>query len=686
MNKPLRRLPKHRISDPRLILPSEEAHTFREIEDNVRSLLREAELMPKGKHRDQIMGAVENVMLSGDIEELYEVTKWRRTPVDLDEFLFGNIYLGLRPSELYPGVLHDLHQLDTGKYVEAVLKGAIGGGKTTEANLGILRQLYFISCLRNPQATFGVQRNSSIVFTIQSVRLSTAKKAVFGEMGAYIGNSPYFNEVYPYDKRIASEMIFREQRVTILPVSSSDTGAISMNVIGGLLDEMNFMEKIKNSKKDNIDAQGEYDQAKTLYLNLSKRRRSRFMTKGNLPGILFLVSSSRYPDDFTEIKAMEAEMMGGNDPSIYVASRSLWEAKGRDKFAKEEFTVLIGNESRRSEILPDGAQVPPGMEVINVPVDLKIEFEKDIDGSIRDLAGRTTLSTKPFIRNRESIHECLRKSDEFGYRNIFELETYDLSIAVPKPVEDYIRTDVNQMRVAHVDLSTTGDAAGLAVGHVAGMRTMQRVNPYTGAILTETLPVIAIDFAMRIIPPQNGEIDFSKIRQILFDLNEQYGLPIKILTADGFNSVDFKQIMGKKGYITDYVSMDRTTEPYVSFKNAMLDNRVLLPRHNMLVQELVGLEITRNKSKEKVDHPPRGSKDVADAVCGVVSTLLTRRSAWTGRPKFMGQGGYIMHGNRTVHANVFLPTSEEVQRFEDMPDRKRITNRKIVERKSSKRS
>lgn len=684
MRKPLRRLPKFIHREPKLIMPSEESHTFREIEDNVRSLLREAELMPHGRHRDQIMTAIEEVMQDGDIEKLYEVTKWRRTPVDLDEFLFGGVYLGLRPSELYPGVLYDLHQYESGKYVEAVLKGAIGGGKTTEANLGILRQLYFISCLRNPQATFGVQRNSSIVFTIQSVRLSTAKKAVFNEMGAYIGNSPYFTEIYPYDKRIASEMIFREQRVTILPVSSSDTGAISMNVIGGLLDEMNFMEKIKKSKKDNADVQGDYDQAKALYLNLSKRRRSRFMTRGQLPGILFLVSSSRYPDDFTEIKAMEAEMCGGTDPTIYVASRSLWEAKGRDRFAAEEFTVLIGNESRRSEILQPGAQVPPGMETIQVPADLRIEFDKDIDGSIRDLAGRTTLSTQPFIRNRESIHECLSRSDEFGYRNIFELESYDLSIAVPKPIEDNIRTDVDQMRVVHVDLATTGDAAGIACGHVAGMRTMTKLNPFTGDMVSEVLPVIAIDFAMRIVPPQNGEIDFSKIRQIIFMLKEQYGLPIKILTADGFNSVDFKQIMGKKGYVTDYVSMDRTTEPYKSFKNALADNRVLLPRSNILVQELVGLELTRDKSKEKVDHPPRGSKDVSDAVCGVVSTLLTRRSAWTSRPKFMGQGGFMMHGNRTVHANVLLPTSEEIAKFSDLPERKKVTRRN-VDRKPSAR-
>ena len=154
--------------------------------------------------------------------------------------------------------------------------------------------------------------------------------------------------------------------------------------------------------------------------------------------------------------------------------------------------------------------------------------------------------------------------------------------------------------------------------------------------------------------------------------------------ANGFvshNSVDFKQIMGKKGYVTDYLSLDRTTGPYVSFKNAMQDNRVLLPRSNILVKELVELEYTRNGAKEKVDHPARGSKDVSDAVCGVVSTLLTRRSAWVGRPRFMGTGGFMMHGNRTVQPNVYLPTAEDIEKLEASP-RKKTLPRRSVDRKS----
>jgi hypothetical protein len=664
--------------------PSAESYKHAELMEAITRLQNDLDEIDDPRISEQFRAAISEVRKDGDFEKLLELTRYRRTPVDMDEFLYGNMYLGLNPSELFPGVTEALYELESGNYVEAVLKGAIGGGKTSVANIGILRQLYLISCLRNPQATFGVQRNSSLVFTIQSVRLSTAKKAVFQEMGAYIANSPYFNKIYPYDKRITSEMIFREQHVTIMPVSSSDTGAISLNVIGGLLDEMNFMQKVTKSKQDGADMSGEYDQAKNLYLNLSKRRRSRFMSRGKLPGILFLVSSSRYPDDFTELKAQEAEMCGGPDSQIYVWSKSLWESKGRERYSSDIFRVLVGNEKFKSRIMKPDEVAPDDMETIEVPEDFRSEFVKDIDGSIRDLAGRTTLATRPFLRNREAIFNCMNLAEQYGYRTVHNLEEVDLSISIPQVVENNVRTDVKQMRVCHVDLAVTRDSAGLAIGHVAGTKTMQKTNFETGEIITETLPVIAFDVVLRIVPPQAGEIDFSLIRQIIFDLKENYGLPIKVVTTDGFNSVDFRQILAKKGYATDYLSVDRTTQPYITVRDAINDGRIFLPRHQWLLKELVELEYVRAGSKEKIDHRERGSKDIADAVCGVTSYLMTRRQAWTQQPAFIGQGGYLLHGNRTYHEGLnLLQKSDESEIESQKSVRKTVKRRPVSRRKSA---
>lgn len=669
----------------RTSVTEEELQKELDLRDTIQSLSHEVKSIKDPLLKQQYELAMDQIAQTGDLDHLVNLTRYVRGVVPLDEFLYSPTYLGIEENELYPGVLETLEALDTEQYVECVMKGAIGGGKTTAANLSMARQIYKISCMRNPQQTFGVQQHSSIVFTIQSVRLSTAKTAVFEEMGKFFNNSPYFREIFPYDRRITSQMKFMKHNVTVMPVSSSASGAISMNVIGGLLDEVNFMQRVKSSKNANADPEGEYNQAKELYLTLSKRRRSRFMHRGKLPGTLFLVSSSRYPDDFTEEKAKEAQMYGGDDPEIFVFSKSLWESKGRDRYSPEEFRVLAGNERTRSRILGEGEVVTgEDIHVINVPMDFESEFKKDIDGSIRDFAGHTTLASRPFIHNREAVFTCMELADAYGYQSVIPHEDIDLEISVPTIEEARLRHDVKQMRVAHVDLALTRDSAGLAVGHIAGTRTMERLNPATGQRTVEVLPVIAYDLILRVMPPRDGEIDFSKIRQIIYDLRDHHGLPIKVVTTDGFQSVDFRQTLAKKGFATDYLSLDRNTQPYKTFRSALYDGRVFLPRHQTLVKELTELEYVQHGTKEKVDHKPRGSKDVADAVCGVAMFLLTRRKAWSTRPTFRGEKGLMLHGSKTGIGTVELDEVEEDE-MQEKGGRKSIKNRRSLDRMTPRR-
>jgi hypothetical protein len=199
----------------------------------------------------------------------------------LDEFLFGQAYLGQVESELFPSVIEALHDLDTDAFDEAVLMGSLGSGKTTTANLNTIRDIYKVSCMRNPHATYGIQSGTQIGFTIQSVRLGTAKKVVFDELGRYIRNSPYFQTRFPYDKYVTTELKFKQFNMKVMPISSSTTGVISMNVLGGQLDEMNFQQKIEKSKSQHADEKGEFDQAKILFNTLANRRKSRFIHRGN---------------------------------------------------------------------------------------------------------------------------------------------------------------------------------------------------------------------------------------------------------------------------------------------------------------------------------------------------------------------------------------------------------------------
>jgi hypothetical protein len=78
------------------------------------------------------------------------------------------------------------------------------------------------------------------------------------------------------------------------------------------------------------------------------------------------------------------------------------------------------------------------------------------------------------------------------------------------------------------------------------------------------------------------------------------------------------------------------------------------------------------------------SKDIADAVCGVTSYLMTRRQAWTQQPAFIGQGGYLLHGNRTYHEGLnLLQKSDESEIESQKSVRKTVKRRPVSRRKSA---
>ena len=617
---------------------------------------------------------------NGDIAQLIELTKYRRKVVPIDEFMFGRTYLNLNPDEIYPGVIEACTEIDTDKYTQAVLKGTLGGDKSTTGNIMMARGVYKLSCMRHPQSTFGIQSRSSLVFTIQSIRLSTAKKAVFEEFGNYLKNSPYFKTIFPYDPLVTSQMIFREQNISILPVASSSTGAISMNVIGGVLDEMNFMQKIKKSNSSNADDQGSFDQAKQVYETITRRRKSRFAKMGKLPGTLFLISSSRFPDDFTELKAAEAQMCGGTDPSIYVFSKAVWESKGRDKFLPESFRVQVGNSSVRSKVLKENDRPDEGLRVIDVPMDFYDDFIKNTDDSLRDFAGVTTLSTRPFITRRSMIHKAMQSAEEANIVHPFSYEQYEFDGGVPLPHKNRLRTDIPMWRAAHIDLGLTRDACGIAVGHLAGQKMIERI--VDGVKTTELMPQVAIDFALRIVPPRGGEIEFARIREFLVMLRDK-GLPIEYVTMDGFQSADSRQILRNLGFKVEYRSVEKI-DPYRSLRDAIYDERLLLARNDFAANELASLEyVMTNNGTEKVDHRPNGSKDVADAICGVSSFLLTRKVGWSpmitriGRPDpQIGHNGGPPIDEPETKANI----QHTGQRIRNMVFRKSVTRRTMYRR------
>jgi hypothetical protein len=84
------------------------------------------------------------------------------------------------------------------------------------------------------------------------------------------------------------------------------------------------------------------------------------------------------------------------------------------------------------------------------------------------------------------------------------------------------------------------------------------------------------------------------------------------------------QIFRRRGIHAAEQSVDRTSEPYEHLRECLYEGRLALVDSQTLERELKELE--RIPETGVIYHPPRGSKDAADAVCGAVFTASRLRS------------------------------------------------------------
>ena len=568
-------------------------------------------------YKEHFLRAIDEFESGENPYELPLFLQLRRYPADIEEFLFSQEYLGRPRREIYPAVLEELCNINnpggyriTNPYTEAVFTGGIGSAKSTSAIYTNNYQVYLLSCFQNPHATFGLDSTSEILFVFQSLTGEHAENGDYARFRELCEQSAYFRTVFPFDRRNKKTLKF-PCRVEVRPIGS-DTGAIGSNVMGGMIEEMNFMKITENSKKS-ID-KGTYNQALTIYNGLARRRKSRFLEAGRMPGILCLVSSKRYPGEFTDTKIDEAK----KDHSIYIYDKRVWDIKPKGTFNQGWFQVFVGDLTRKAHIIGADEQVAlKDLELVtNVPEEFRSDFEADLIGSLRDIAGVGTLARYPFIQNVEAVSSSFGKvKNVFGSNETDFTEPFDLLL---KNI-----TNPDLPRWCHIDLAVTGDSCGVTIGHVPGFKHMERM--VEGVKDVEAMPIIRIDGLLRVKPPKNDEIKFFKVRDTLYMLRSK-GMNIKWVTFDSFQSVDSQQILRSKGFVTGKQSVDTDNTPYEFTKVAMYEGRLEAPDHPWCVKELLSLE--KDKKKGNIDHPADGSKDVSDSLAGVVYGLSMRREIW----------------------------------------------------------
>ena len=570
-------------------------------------------VLPPDRRRDILSRIMKDTAANADgvvtWKGCQEFLALREEPVSVREFVESPRFLDME-GVVYPKIMPHLENINSGNYEEVVLTGGIGSGKTTIAITTTAYGVYQLSLYADPHAQFGLDPASEILFVFQSVNQDVARME-YKRFRERMEMSSYFSKEFPFDRKVEGQLIF-PNRIIVKPLVGKEIGAIGQNVFGGLLDEVNFMQRVEKSKQD-ADG-GEHDQASVLYNSLARRRESRFMRGGKLPGVLCLASSKRYPGQFTDMKEeeAEAELKETGKSRIYIYDKRVWEVKPEGDFLGDKFSIFVGDSSRNPRFLEKGDSIAKEDRhlVMQIPVEFKPQFTRDITKSLRDIAGVSTRALNPYFIETDPVISA------FGRRkSLFDRESVTFPIQKLKILKN--RLDGTEwLRWAHIDLGLTSDSAGLTIAHA---------QEFKESASGDIMPVIAVDAMLEVRPPPNGEISFAKLRYILITLRDA-GLPIRWVSFDSFQSADSMQLLRARNFTVDKVSSDRDNRAYDYLKAAFADGRVLAPRHDKCVRELLSLE--RDEKKGRIDHPMTGSKDCADSLACATLGLTLHRQVW----------------------------------------------------------
>lgn len=583
--------------------------------------------------QEDIKSNIKDLTKKEKIELLYDLkykAYFNECPVSIEEFIEKDEFLGTYfkdkdtgGSLFYPYWMEILKSIYPNpfnrRFNNVLILGPIGGGKTTCSLVSIAYEMHILFCMKNPNQYYNIDPGTSIIFAILSENINNAISVDLAKLLGMLNSSSWF--------RLYTDIPKIDDRGAI----KKDTYEVPLNV--------HNLQIVIGSKPAHVrgkapivafmdEAEFHGSTAGSLYNNIESRIQSRFRGKtGEVAGILFAVSSPEGGEGFLKetIKKVEA----GTKKALIIKDIPVWEMEKHlrgTKYSNETFTIFLGNEHLDPTIvLPNEKDKYPEELLLEVPLNLKEDFETDIVLAIKDKAGYSAAPSSNLFRHPNIIRLLMTIPKPFD-KEILELDLIDeRDQIIDKLNVDYFRKPNNpdSYRFFHLDPALTGDRFGIAAVYAVPKEydvKYSNDNTVVNNIMIRER-FYYIDFAFAVQSKAGQEVPFYKIRQFFFLLRDEFKFPISLVTADQFQSVDTMQTLSRHNFEVGKLSLDvkgTGRNIYIGLKNEITRKNILMYENQLLYKELSNLK----DNAIKIDHPrvfpdgTRGSKDVADAVAG----------------------------------------------------------------------
>jgi len=525
-----------------------------------------------------------------DLQVAANLLGYREMPRSIDEFLDDPYYLGNVSKNLYPFWRDKLRiifptPIHT-RYPILVFTGAIGTGKSTAVRFMAEYMKHRIACLYNPYDTLGFVPGKHLKFSFFHKTNTLAYTDFIEVMDKWEEASPYFMDLYEGDRLEIIEQVADSIR------SNNNIGS---DVLFYNLSELNFIG---------------YDRAYDKLDQATKRWSSRFERITDYFGMVIIDTSSQsddsIADDFIMNNPYGDKVLPVHTNRWIVREHLNWYGR------KGWFDVFIGDGIHAPFIInPEkGKIVTPDMDpdrVIKVPEECRADFEFGLTTALQDIAGISVSASDRFFPDTTNLIKCF-DLPQFG-PDVVKFDFFDKTDKLIYRFDRSIREiPPDKIIFIRYDIGVTGDNTGLAIAYFDKWRWYDRNKNLKQ-------PIINLPLAVGVNRFDDQETPIYHLQEFIMDLNQRF--EIGMFTADQYASRQLFQNLTLEKIPNQYLSVDRTDEAAVYTKSLANAGCLHFPGNELLKKEACELK----RVGMKVDHPATGSKDIWDAVCGVVFNL-----------------------------------------------------------------
>jgi hypothetical protein len=461
---------------------------------------------------------------------------------------------------------------------ELILQLGKGSGKDFISTVACAYVVYKLLCLKDPAVYFGKPPGDAIDIINVAVNAQQAKNVFFKGFKTKVEKSPWFAGKY----NPKADSVEFDKGITVYSGHSERESHEGLNLLMAVLDEISgFATEVGTGNEQGKTADN-------IYKAFRGTVDSRFPDLGKV----VLLSFPRYQGDFISqrYESVIAEKETIERTHTFIMNEDLPHDDPGNQFeiSWDEDTILQYKIPRVFAFKRPTWEVNPTRKI----EDFKLAFYTDLGDAMMRFACMPTYASDAFFKQKDKLEKCMNSRNPLDSFRRFD-ETF-------KP-------DPDKVYYIHADLAQKHDKCAVAIAHVDKWVSIQVIKDYE-----QVAPIVVVDAVAWWEPRAEGPVNLSEVKQWIINLRRQ-GFNLGMVSFDRWQSFDIQNELQAVGIRTDTVSVAK--KHYEDLAMMIYEERVAIPMIPILLEEMSELKIMKGN---RVDHPRKKSKDLADAVCGAV--------------------------------------------------------------------